>query len=142
MKPGKPWYSSQPWGENKLATMVKSMFSKIGISGKTNHSLRATGASQMFQAGVPEKIVQERTGHRSTEALRMYERTTTTQHIGVARVLCAGKDENFAFDSSVSRAPAKESTTTAGTVFSTMFGTVANCVINVNVGGKSPELNN
>lgn len=141
-KPGKPWYASQPCGENKLATMVKSMFSEIGVSGKTNHSLRATGVSQMFQAGVPEKIMQERTGHRSTEALRMYERTTTTQHIGVARVLCAAKDENCAFNSSVSRAPAKESTTTAGTVFSTMFGTVANCVINVNVGGKSPDLNN
>lgn len=51
------------------------------------------------------------------------------------------KDENCAFDSSVSRAPAKESTTTAGPVFSTMFGTVASCV-NVNVGRKSPELNN
>ena len=53
-KPGKQWYASQPWGENKLATMVKSMFSEIGISGKTNHSLRATGVSQLFQAGIPE----------------------------------------------------------------------------------------
>lgn len=44
-KPGKPWYAAQPCGENKLATMVKSMFAKIGVSGKTNHSLRATGAS-------------------------------------------------------------------------------------------------
>ena len=61
--------------------MVKSMFAMIGVSGKTNHSLRATGASMMFQAGVPEKIVQERTGHRSLEALRMYE--CTTAHGGV-----------------------------------------------------------
>ena len=71
----------------------------------------------------------------------MYELTTTTEHMAVARVLCTREDENCAFDSSVSRAPAKESTATAGPVFSTMFSTVANCVINVK-GGKSPELNN
>ena len=95
-KPSKLWYAAQPCGENKLAGMVKSMFSIIGVSGKTNHSLRATGASQMFQAGVPEKIVQERTGHRSLQALRMYERTTTTQHTAVSRILSAQKDENSA----------------------------------------------
>ena len=92
-EPSKPWYAAQPCGENKLAGMVKSMFAMIGVSGKTNHSLRATGASMMFQAGVPEKIVQERTGHRSLEALRMYERTTTTQHMEVSRVLSAQKDQ-------------------------------------------------
>ena len=54
--PSKPWYAAQPCGENKLAGMVKSMFAMIGVSGKTNHSLRATGASMMFQAGVPEKM--------------------------------------------------------------------------------------
>ena len=99
-KPGKPWYAAQPCGENKLATMVKSMFAMIGVSGKTNHSLRATGASEMFEAGVPEKIVQERTRHRSTEALRMYERTTTTQHMAVSRVLCAQNDENCSLNRS------------------------------------------
>ena len=71
---------------------MKSMFSKVGIVGKTNHSLRATGASQLFQAGVAEKIVQERTGHRSVKALRLYERTTTAQHVEVSSILsgCQG----------------------------------------------------
>ena len=69
--------------------MVKSMFSEIGVSGMTNHSLRVTGASDLFQAGVPEKIIQERTGHRSVEALRTYERTTTMQHMVVSKVLSA-----------------------------------------------------
>ena len=71
-----PWFSCQPCGVNKLNGMVKSMFSSIGISGKSNHSLRASGATEMFRAGVPEKIIQERTGHRSLKALRTYERTT------------------------------------------------------------------
>jgi hypothetical protein len=37
--PSKLWFSLQPCGENKLAGMVKSMFSMIGVVGKTNHSL-------------------------------------------------------------------------------------------------------
>ena len=48
---------------DKLGRMVKEFFSEIGITGKTNHSLRATGPSARFEANVPEKIIQERTGH-------------------------------------------------------------------------------
>ena len=43
----------------------------------------------MFQANVPEKIIQERTGHRSVKALRLYERTTEKQHQDVSEVLSA-----------------------------------------------------
>ena len=44
--------------------MVKEMCSKGGVSGrKTNHSLRATGVSDQYQAGVPEKVIQERSGY-------------------------------------------------------------------------------
>ena len=49
------WFSCQPCGVNKLIGMVKSMFSSFGISGKSNHSLRASGTTEMFRAGVPEK---------------------------------------------------------------------------------------
>ena len=42
-------------GEHKLGGMVKDMFTEVGISGKSDHSLRATGASMLFQANVPEK---------------------------------------------------------------------------------------
>ena len=44
--------------------------------------------------------------------------------------------------SSVSRAPAKQDDAAASMTFSTMFGSGANCVINVNVGGQAPRLNN
>ncbi len=65
--------------------MFKDMCAEAGVSGhKTNHSLRATGASELFEAGVPEKIIKERTGHRSLEALCLYERTTRDQHQAVS----------------------------------------------------------
>ncbi len=54
--PDKPWFSPVPMGKNMLATMLKNMCSEAQIDGrKTNHSLRATGASELFQAGVTEK---------------------------------------------------------------------------------------
>ncbi len=58
------------------------MRSEAQIDGrKTNHSLRATGASELFQAGVPEKIIKERTGHHSLEALRTYYHRTAPSNI-------------------------------------------------------------
>ena len=47
-------------GRNTLAKFVKIMCSQVGISGhKTNHSLRETGTTRMFEAGVPDKIIQQ-----------------------------------------------------------------------------------
>ena len=74
MDPLKPWYTKTPIGRNRLNVMLKEMCQEAGICGNfSNHSLRAYGASSMFQAGVPEKLIQQRTGHRTLEALRQYE---------------------------------------------------------------------
>ena len=79
--PSAPWYSAVPVGKHTLNDMVKKMCSVAGIQGnKTNHSLQATGATQMYQSGVPKKIIQERTGHQSVERLRSYERSTTSHN--------------------------------------------------------------
>lgn len=60
---------------------------EAGISShKTNHCLRTTGPSELFQAGVPEKIIKERTGHRSLEVLCIYEHTTKQQHRAVCKI--------------------------------------------------------
>ena len=64
------------------------MCQQAGVEGnKTNHSLRATGATQLYESGVPEKLVQEQTGHRSLEALHVYERTNEDQHRAVSSIL-------------------------------------------------------
>jgi hypothetical protein len=51
--PSTPWFKNQPMGKNTLGNMAKAMFADEGR--KTNHSLRATGVTEMFSAGVPEK---------------------------------------------------------------------------------------
>ena len=51
-----PWYSQQPRGKHYLSKMVKSMFSNSGDRSEySNHSLRASGATELFQAEVPKK---------------------------------------------------------------------------------------
>ena len=50
-------YYSIPNGHNKLSQMVPEMYKLGNISGhKTNHSLQATGATELYEAQVPEKI--------------------------------------------------------------------------------------
>ena len=53
---------------------------------KTNHSLRATVASALFNAGAPEKLIREGTGHTSN-ALELYERLTLEQRQKVSSIL-------------------------------------------------------
>ena len=81
------WYESSPVGKNKLGSMVKEMCIEGNISTKSNHSLRATGATAMLDANVPDKIFQNTTGHRSLESLRKYQKMSLEQHQAVSKVL-------------------------------------------------------
>ena len=97
-EPFAPWYSAIPVGKHTLNDKVKKMCKAAGIEGnKTNHSLRATGATQMYHIGVPEKIIQERTGHRSLEGLRSYERSNEQQHQAASAILSAPKQQMYAY---------------------------------------------
>ena len=66
------------WEKNRLNTMLKSAC-KAGIEKEniTNHSLCATGTTNLFEAGVPEHIIKKCTGHSSLDALQKYERVRT-----------------------------------------------------------------
>ena len=50
----------------------------------------------MYESGAPEKLIQERTGHRSLEALRSYERTSAQQHQAVSTLLSAPSCSSYA----------------------------------------------
>ena len=75
-----PWFWNSPLGTKKLQTMVKDMMEEAKIPGNfTNDSLRATGTTTLFDAGVPEALIQKRSGHKSSKALQLYERITPEQ---------------------------------------------------------------
>ena len=55
-----PWFEERVMGKGTLGSTVKTMCAKAGSTGnKTNHSLKATGATRMFEGNVPDKIIQE-----------------------------------------------------------------------------------
>ena len=57
-----------------LVSIRCKLFADAQIDNKhTNHSLRATGATALFNAGIPEAVIHKRTGYKSTETLRQYE---------------------------------------------------------------------
>ena len=64
------WFSAVPIGHVTLASTVARMCKSAGITGyKTNHSLRATAATRLYQAGIDEQLIMEKTGHRSWRVL-------------------------------------------------------------------------
>ena len=112
--------------------MVPKMFEAAGLSHKTNHSLRATATTALFEANIPEKVIQNSTGHRSLKGLRLYERVSKDQDQHVSRLLTAPIEH--VPHSSTTDIPTFRSPNLAfnqQTGFSSLFGSVSNCQINI-----------
>ena len=73
-------------GVNTMNSMLSKMCDQAGIECHSNHSLRAIGASDTFQAYLPEHVIQSRTGHLSLKALHTYERVTEEQQKEACKV--------------------------------------------------------
>lgn len=75
------WFKNMAMGHNQLSKVVKTICIVAGISGyKTNHSLRATCATRLFEKGVDEQLIMNRTGHRSEKGVRNYKRVNDIHH--------------------------------------------------------------
>ena len=51
----------------------------------------STVATRLYQAGVDEQLIMEKTGHRSLEGLRSYKRTNMEQQKNLSDILSATK---------------------------------------------------
>lgn len=81
------WYSCQPLGVNQISGTVARLCKTAHLTGfRTNHSLRATAASRLFNKNFDEQLICETTGHRST-AVRAYKRTSDGQKKSISKVL-------------------------------------------------------
>ncbi len=70
------WYSDKPVGINTLAKTVSNLMKQAGKEGHfTNHSLRVIAATRMFEKGIEEQLVKEKTGHKS-DAIWAYKCTS------------------------------------------------------------------
>lgn len=82
-----PRFSSQVVDANKLSKLVKTMCTEAGLSGNfSNHSRKTTCGTSLYNSGVDERLIMERTGHMS-DAVRKYKRTSTPQQNEVSKLL-------------------------------------------------------
>lgn len=122
-KPTEFWYSPQAVGRHTLAKVIGRICKDAGITGhKTNHSLRATAASRLYQNNFDEQLISEVTGHRSN-AVRAYKRTTDAQRRGISACIRSAV--------SVPPVPAPSSSVSASTSASEQHGYTINVNINV-----------
>lgn len=71
------WYKKVPLGHCKLSQVVPTLMKSANIPGYfTNHSLRVTAATRLYDARVDEDTIMQRTGHRSSQGIRTYKRET------------------------------------------------------------------
>ena len=84
-----PWYTNVPIGHNTLGGLLKQILTlgNIDPSNKSNHSLRATAISRMYQHSVPQKLIMERSGHLSASGVMAYEHTSMAQKKAVCDTL-------------------------------------------------------
>ena len=81
------WYGEQVVEINSIRKVVRNLLCSADIDGYfTNHSLRRSGCTRLFQAGVERKIVKEISGHRS-DAIDQYENTSEMQKQKVSNVI-------------------------------------------------------
>ena len=75
-------------GHNTLGKTVSRLCSIAGIQGHmTNHSLRVTTATILFDAGMDEQLIMTRTGHRSLDGVYLYKRVSNEQDREISEIL-------------------------------------------------------
>ena len=88
------WYAEQVVGQCSLAKVVKKLLSDGKIDRYfTNHSLRRSAPTRLFQAGVDRKMVKEITGHRS-DAIDCYQVTSDRQKMHISEIIAGKKSED------------------------------------------------
>ncbi len=80
------------WGRNHIhsdsaARILREAFLRVGIEGASTHSFRRTGLSLLSNAGIPLRVIQEISGHRSLEELQRYLEVTPEQVRGAVSAL-------------------------------------------------------
>ena len=132
-----PVFTRQRVGVNTLKNVLPSLSKESGIGVHyTNHSLRATAITRMFNCGVEEKIIAETSGHKSTKALRVYEHPSEQQMKQVTSVI---NQSEMVVDQNLRKADIKINDHSSAQIGSAkqsgvhpdFSGTFSNCTINV-----------
>ena len=81
------WYGEQVVGLASLRKIMTDMSKKAKLEGFfTNHSLRRSATTRLFQAGVDRKLIKEFTGH-SSDAVDAYQITSDEQRRSLSAII-------------------------------------------------------
>jgi integrase/recombinase XerD len=80
------------WGRNHInadsaARILREAFERVGIEGGSSHSFRRTGLTQLSNAGIPLRVIQEISGHRDLGELQKYLEVRPEQVRGAVAAL-------------------------------------------------------
>ena len=132
------WFKKVPLGHCKLSEVVPSLMRSAGIPGYfTNHSLRVTAATRLYDARVDEDTIMQRTGHRSSQGVRMYKRETEKLKELSSNVLNQVQDHkkvklDNSSDHSVGDGSENKPSASSKVIPSMDFGNASNITINFN----------
>lgn len=73
--------------EDSAARILRNACKEVGIIGVSTHSFRRTALTQMSNAGIPLRVIQEISGHRNLEQLQKYLEVSDSQVLGAAATL-------------------------------------------------------
>lgn len=72
---------------DSAARILRQACQRVGIIGVSTHSFRRTALTQMSNAGIPLRVIQELSGHRNLEQLQKYLEVSDEQVLGAASTL-------------------------------------------------------
>ena len=73
--------------EDSAARILRQACHRVGVEGASTHSFRRTALTQMSNAGIPLRVIQELSGHRNLEQLQRYLEVSDEQVLGAAASL-------------------------------------------------------
>ncbi len=82
-----PGRSNGHLAEDSAARILREACKNVGIIGVSTHSFRRTALTQMSNAGIPLRVIQEISGHRNLEQLQKYLEVNDSQVLGAASTL-------------------------------------------------------
>lgn len=82
-----PGRSNGHISHDSAARILRTACQQVGILGASTHSFRRTALTQMSNARVPLRVIQEISGHKSLEQLQRYLEVTDEQVLGAASAL-------------------------------------------------------
>ncbi|MCP2730985.1 tyrosine-type recombinase/integrase [Limnofasciculus baicalensis] len=72
---------------DSAARVLRKACQEVGIRGASTHSFRRTALTQLSNAGIPLRVIQEISGHRNLEQLQRYLEVKPEQILGAVSAL-------------------------------------------------------